>query len=141
MLNNKSILVTGATGLIGSALIEFLIYLNVSFGSNIKIYAAGRDEEKIKNRFNEHYYEKFFIFVKYDSNKDIKFDFNLDHSIHEASNAHPLIYAKEPVETMISNFIGLNNLLSYARQNNMKRTLFISSSEVYGEKDNNELYK
>ena len=48
ILNNKSILITGSTGLIGSALIDMIIYLNIFFKSNIHIYAAGRDKNKIK---------------------------------------------------------------------------------------------
>ena len=141
MLNNKSILITGSTGLIGSALIDMIIYLNTFFKSNIHIYAAGRDEDKIKDRFNKYYGEEFFTIVNYDSNLDINFDFRVDYIIHAASNAHPLAYSKEPVETMISNFIGLNNLLNYAKNNGVKRTLFISSSEVYGEKKDKDLYK
>ena len=141
ILNNKSILITGSTGLIGSALIDMIIYLNIFFKSNIHIYAAGRDKNKIKKRFNKYYNEELFTIVNYDSNLDINFDFKVDYIIHAASNAHPLAYSKEPVETMISNFIGVNNLLSYAKNNSIKRTLFISSSEVYGKKQDEEPYK
>ena len=48
-LENKTILITGATGLIGSAIIDAIMYRNNNFNSNIKVIALSRTEEKIKN--------------------------------------------------------------------------------------------
>jgi nucleoside-diphosphate-sugar epimerase len=41
---------------------------------------------------------------------------------------------------MAANFIGLNNLLSLAAKKNAKRVLYLSSSEVYGQKDSMDPY-
>ena len=60
--------------------------------------------------------------------------------IHAASNAHPSAYVSEPVETILGNIIGLNNLLSAAVKSGAKKVLYFSSSEIYGEKNNNDLY-
>jgi nucleoside-diphosphate-sugar epimerase len=48
---------------------------------------------------------------------------------------------KEPVETMMSNFLGMKYLLDYAKEQGTERILYISSSEVYGEKEGSEPYK
>ena len=64
--------------------------------------------------------------------------FFCDYIIHGASNASPNHIICEPVETMISNFIGIKYLLDYAKDSGTKRVLYISSSEVYGTKENNE---
>lgn len=141
MLKNKSILITGATGLIGSAIIDTLIYNNLHNNSNIQIYAAGRSENRLKNRFRKFYDEDFLSMVSYDANKDLALNIKVDYIIHAASNAHPTAYSREPVETMISNFNGMNNLLNYANKTNVQRTLFISSSEVYGNIQNQNSYK
>ncbi|GEP65538.1 dTDP-glucose 4,6-dehydratase [Clostridium beijerinckii] len=140
-MKNKSILVTGSTGLIGSAIIDTLIYKNCIDNSNIHIYAAGRSKDRIQQRFSQFLDKDFFTSVLYDANKELDFDFDVDYIIHGASNAHPLAYSEQPVETMISNFCGMNNLLKYAQEHNVLRTLYISSSEVYGEKTDSEYYK
>ena len=140
MLKNKKILITGSTGLIGSAIVDTLAWENVTNDSNIHIYAAGRNKEKVKERFKEFIDKGFFTFIEYDANKDLMFDMDVDYIIHGASNAHPIAYSEEPVETMISNFYGMNNLLKYAKRYNVLRTLYISSSEVYGQKQGNEPY-
>lgn len=41
---------------------------------------------------------------------------------------------------MLSNFLGIKNLLDYAKENAVKRVLYISSSEVYGKKTDNQPY-
>ena len=48
---------------------------------------------------------------------------------------------KEPVETMLSNFMGMLYLLGYAKKYGAQRVLYISSSEVYGRKDGNQPYR
>jgi nucleoside-diphosphate-sugar epimerase len=141
VLNNKSILITGASGLIGSAIIDTLIYKNMIENSGIRIYATGRYEENIYQRFGKFTDADFFSYIKYDANSNIDFDLNIEYIIHSAGNAHPMVYSLQPVETMISNFYGINNLLSYAKEHSVSRVLYISSSEVYGQKTNNEPYK
>jgi nucleoside-diphosphate-sugar epimerase len=45
---------------------------------------------------------------------------------------------KEPVETMLSNFVGMKYLLDYTKERQVRRILYISSSEVYGQKETNK---
>jgi UDP-glucuronate decarboxylase len=141
LLKNKSILITGATGLIGSAIVDTLIYKNLMDDSKIHIYAAGRNECRFRNRFSKYLNNDFITFVPYDANNEIEFDFVVDFIIHCASNAHPIAYSEQPVETMVSNFYGMNNLLKYARNHKVTRTLYVSSSEVYGDKEDKEPFK
>lgn len=141
-LNGQKIFVTGSTGLIGSAIVDTLIYLNEYLGYEIEIYAASRTKENAEARFGIFATKKYFHVVVYEANEDLKIpSMNLDYMIHCASNAHPQVYIDEPVETMLGNFIGLNNLLKYAYLNKAKRVLYISSSEVYGKKPDELLYQ
>ena len=137
---NKSVLVTGANGLICSAVVDFLLELNHNSKAGINIYAAGRNEEKMKKRFQDRIYYKGFHFFPYYAEKEIQTDLRFDYIIHGASNAHPSKFLNEPVDTMLANIYGIKNLLDYVRKVKVGRVLFISSSEVYGRKESFEPY-
>lgn len=131
---NKSVMITGATGLVCSAVVDFLLYLNDANHANIKVYLTARTIEKAKERFGDRIERKDVSFVEYDALSEVTWNYELDFIIHGASPANPLLYATQPVETMMTNIIGLNNVLSYARKRG-SRVLFVSSSEVYGRMD------
>lgn len=138
-LYRKKILITGATGMICSAVTEILLHLNKTRKADIKIILAGRSEERIKKRFYAFEPEKDYSFLYFDATDKFEFNNTVDYIIHGASNANPAIYTIQPVETMLANLIGLNSLLKYTSENSVSRMLYISSSEVYGnlENDNN----
>jgi nucleoside-diphosphate-sugar epimerase len=135
-LNNKRILITGATGMICSSVVEILEYLNREFNAGIKILLAGRSEERVRERFPESFH---FSYLSYDATKPFHMDADADYIIHGASNANPAVFANEPVETLLGNVVGINSLLELARAKNA-RLLYISSSEVYGNKDGRHPY-
>lgn len=130
-LNNCKILVTGSTGMIGSAIIDVLLTLNEKYYLNINIYAASRNKNSVYERFENR--ENLF-YVNYDANEPINSNIVFDYIIHAASNSSPDLYLKEPVETMTANIIGLKNIFDYVLDKECRRILYISSSEVYGKK-------
>ena len=141
-LAGASVLITGATGLICSAVIDVLIRWNSMYDNPIRILAAGRNGKKILDRFAPYSNEGWFSFVPYDaSSSSTSLDTVCDYIIHGASNASPNKITNEPVETMLSNFVGLKCLLDLAGKQGSKRLLYISSSEVYGNKEGNQPYR
>ena len=128
-LSGKSILISGATGMIGSFLIDVLM----EKGLDITVYALGRNEEKAKARFQRWWDDSCFRFVPCDINKGLNLDAQVDYVFHAASNTHPVAYATDPIGTITTNIIGTDNLLSFAADHGTKRVLFASSVEVYGE--------
>ena len=131
-LKGCDILVTGATGLIGSAVADILLVLNKECGYGMKIYLAGRKVEGVAERFSDYEEGRDYFFVKYDATKQVTDLIAVDYIVHGASNADPAKISSEPVETMLANIMGLNGLLSAADKDKLKRVLYISSSEVYG---------
>ncbi len=140
VLKNKSVLITGAGGLICSAVVDCLMELNRRFDLGIDVYAAGRNRVKIEKRFEYWMNETTFHFFQYDALEPLNTELSFDYVIHGASNANPGIYMVEPVETMLANFIGVNNLLEHVKNTGKGRVLYISSSEVYGKKNTGEAY-
>ena len=133
-LCGKKVLITGASGLICSVIVDVLMAANITFNSNIHLFLASRSEESISDRFAYYIEDPHIHFVQYDALKPVNFDFHVEYIIHGASNAHPAAYQKYPVETLLANVNGVKELLDYARNASVKRILYISSSEVYGNK-------
>lgn len=135
-LAGRSVMITGCTGLICSAVVDVLIRWNETHESKIKILAAGRNEKRVNARFAPYVNMDWFSFVPYDaSSTENSFTMPCDYIIHGASNASPNKIVKEPVETMLSNILGMKYLLDYAKEKGAKRVLYISTSEVYGKKE------
>ncbi len=137
-LNNRVVLITGATGLICSAIVDVLQYINRTKELNIKIVLAVRNRQRAMQRFDMS--KGDISIVSYDATKDINFEFSVDYIIHGAGNSSPELYVNEPVDTMLANIVGTKNLLEYARNNDVKRFLYISSSEIYGKKESFDPY-
>ena len=136
-LEGQTVLITGANGLICSALVDLLIRYNETHAGQIRILAAGRNEEKMRRRFGPYAEKPYFGFVPYDASRaDNRLSLSCDYIIHGAGNASPDRIMREPVETMLSNFVGLRQLLQLAKETGTKRLLYISSSEIYGRKEN-----
>ena len=110
-LKNKSVLITGASGLIGSFLIDVLMRKNIS-ELNCKIYALGRNVDKAKNRFEKYWTSPCFEFVSHDINDPLELNNvnKIDYVVHLASNTHPVAYATDPIGTVTANIIGTNYL-------------------------------
>lgn len=133
-LQDSSILISGATGLIGSFIIDTIMLKNKE-GLNCKIYALGRDKEKAHARFDYGKSGDLFKFVQYDINKPfVRNDIGkIGYVLHLASNTHPLQYATDPIGTITTNVFGTYNMLEFAYEHKADRALFTSSNEIYGE--------
>ena len=134
-LRDKSLLISGATGLIGSFLVDVIMYRNMKKNMNCKIYALSRNVNKAQERFAEFLHDNLFKYVSYDINIPLNEDKfpKVSYALHLASNTHPVAYATDPIGTITTNIIGIKNMLDFCNKNAVERFLFASSNEIYGE--------
>lgn len=130
IIKGKSFLITGATGLIGTCLIDALMHFNEQ-GANISIYAVGRSLAKAMSQFGKYGDSSYFHFVEQDVRMALPSDIKVDYIIPLASNTHPLAYSQYPVETIVINVKGAEHALKKAIECGAT-VLYPSTVEIYG---------
>lgn len=139
-LRQSRILVTGATGMLCSSIVDILLFMNRELGARNTIYVAGRNEQVALERFGSFTEDDGLVFVPYDATSTDRIAFNgtIDFIIHGASNANPDLYMQKPVETMMANLLGLARVFNLAKDTSTQRVVYVSSSEIYGQKADSE---
>ena len=132
-LKNKRILITGASGMIGSTLIRMLLEYDREENGNIQITGISRNREKAKGQLGDIMDMPEFSYVSADINLPLEDMGSFDYIIHCASNTHPRQYSSDPIGTIMTNVWGTKNLLDYGVEHGVGRFVFLSSVEIYGE--------
>lgn len=130
-ISDGCVLVTGASGLIGSCIIDLLMLSN-EHGRHFVVYALGRNKEKLSYRFKAFKESSNLHFIEQDIMMPLDKGIFYDYIIHGASNADPRNYALYPAETMLINLEGAKNVLNYCKEHPKTRALLMSTFEVYG---------
>lgn len=138
-LKNSSLLITGATGLIGSQLVRAVAACNRHKNTGIKILALVRSREKAERIFGELAEREDVEIVVGDVTKPfdtyIKDDMSVDYIIHTASITASKQMISMPVETIMTAIEGTRNILELAAAKHSKSVIYASSMEVYGSFD------
>ena len=131
---NSRILITGANGLVASNLVDAFMHFNKKYDTHNHIEAVCRNREKAEKRFVDYVGSDEFSICCQDV-CDFELDQPCDYIFHTASNAHPLAYSTNPIETIKTNVIGTMKILEYAVKANVKKIVYVSTSEIYGDKN------
>lgn len=132
-LKKSTILITGATGLIGFNLVSGLAYVDLKNNLDIKIIALVRDKNKASEKYSaliEDYKGLNFIEGSVENLPTI--EESIDYVIHGASPTASLYFVEHPVETIKTAVNGTMNLLSLATKKQVKGFVYLSSMEIYG---------
>ncbi len=131
--DDKSMLITGATGLLGSFLTDAIILHNRSaISGSIQLDIMTRNREKAVKRFQFTKEDRVNI-LEQDIGRGFPNEREYDYIIHLASNASPAMYGREPYETIETNILGAVFLSKYLKEHKNTRAIIASTMEVYGQ--------
>ena len=134
-LKGKTVLITGASGMIGSYMLYVLAKLNDDRDYNIQIMAMLRNVNKLPEEVKSRKDVKLLVA---DVTEKLEVAEKVDYIIHAASPASPLIMQNQPVETIAANTLGTYNTLALAKEKKAEGYLFISSREIYGQPEESQ---
>lgn len=133
-LEGKTILVTGATGLIGSAVVNGLLYYGLKSQNPPHVLALVRSREKAQRMLGAQLEQcpDTLRLVLGDVTSLPPIDGPVDYIIHAASQTASRAFVEQPVETITTTVSGTRALLELAREKGSVSMVYLSSMEVYG---------
>jgi UDP-N-acetylglucosamine 4-epimerase len=130
-IKDKKFLVTGGAGFIGSHIVSYLLSNNAKEVRVLDNLSTG-----FKANLNEHQFNSAFTFIEGDiANYDtcLKACENIDGIFHNAALGSVSRSMQDPMSTNLANVSGFVNVLFAAKNQNVKRVVYASSSSVYGD--------
>lgn len=134
-LAGSTVLVTGATGLIGRQVVLALLCANRVRALSLRVIAVVRNVEKAKKLFLEFSGDAALRFHVWDANEPFCLDEAVDYIVHGASVTDSKMFVDKPVETIWTVLCGSRSMLAFAREKAVKGMVFLSTMEVYGTPD------
>lgn len=149
-LEGCNVLVTGGTGLIGSCLVDTLIWRNEHMGAQIGIWVMCRHEARAKEVFGGYLEKEYFHLILQDVSEPLlqnaptqsgqdhsgpaaqEISETMDYIVHAASKGDPKSFVTDPLGVMDANLLGMHWILEYARRVKVQKILYLSSGEAYG---------
>ena len=131
-LQNSTVFVTGATGLVGSQIVKSLLFMNGLYNTGIKVIAGVRDTAKADSVFGGFAESGYISYHVGDIKDEIKIDGGIDYIFHTASVTSSKFFVTKPVETIDIAVIGTKNVLELAKEKNVRGIVYVSSMEAFG---------
>lgn len=139
-LRGKTIMVSGATGLVGSAVVRYLTGLNDNQDAGIQIIPLYRNREKYDRVYSTMINRTDLLPQPFAASSDIVFDIPADYLIHCAGiSGGSKMHLKDPVKIFDTGVEGTKQLLDYASTHNCEGFVYVSTYEIYGSVNEDQL--
>lgn len=129
-LENTTVLITGATGMLASYVGFVLLFLNKKLRLNIQPVFLARSQRKLEMSYGEELYQAHCLVQ--DVCETISYKGNVDYIFHAAGAASPYYIINDPLGIIKANVLGTKNVLEFACAANCKNITFASTREIYG---------
>jgi dTDP-glucose 4,6-dehydratase/UDP-glucuronate decarboxylase len=144
--DNKTILITGANGLLGGIISDFFSYLNENKNFKINLLLTSKSDTskltRIKHLLDKEYVKYFSLDMTQPTPFSTLLEYKIDYCFYSSGYATPTRFLNNPIETLNTNINGLYETLKFVTNNNPNsKFLYMSSGEIYSANDNSDLYK
>ena len=129
---DRTVFITGATGLVGSVLVKTFLCLNRLRGYHIRVIAAVRDRQKAEGIYGDLLERNDLTLYVGDILEPVDTVADIDYIFHTASVTTSKTMVEHPVMTIETAYQGTRNILELAKQKKAKGVVYVSSMEVYG---------
>ena len=126
---SRGILVTGASGLVGSAVVDLLLFMRSKGAFDCRVIAAGRSIPRLEERFGA---QNDLSFAGHGDVVEGKLSQFVDGFVLAASPASPNLFVSDPDSVVRANTMDVERILSSIKRPDA-RVVYVSSSEVYGD--------
>lgn len=127
-VSGKTLLITGATGMLGSYLALAANEANQKGGYGSKLLLMGRDSKKVKQLYDN---IECQILLQ-DVREPLNIDEPIHYIMHTAGPVGPAVFENDPAEVISVNIEGTLSLLRYAVRHDCQSFAFASTHEIYG---------
>lgn len=134
-LAGSRILITGATGLIGSLTTKACLQYNEKHDTKISVVGLIRNIKKAEEVFGMALTNPHLEFVEGDLRNPLDVPGEIDYILHTASVTTSKLFVDQPVETIETSYRGTKHVLELAKEKQCKGMVYLSSMEMYGRPD------
>lgn len=127
ILKDKTILITGSKGIIGSGLIRWILLENQMHETNTHIIASSRNPDRIPEYIEGGDNISFCKFGEEGQLVD-----KIDYIIHTAAPTSNKVFKDQPVESLRTIIDGTEAILELAKRQEKCSVIYLSSEEAYG---------
>ncbi|WP_158602416.1 NAD-dependent epimerase/dehydratase family protein [Cohnella endophytica] len=131
-LRDRVVLITGATGAIGTVVIQALAEADSRYKLGLRILAYGRNVERANQLFGN---LKPVEFIEHDIRMPLIVNGPVDYILHGAAVTQSVEMVTRPVGVIETALKGTENILALAKEKQTKSMVYLSSMEVYGVTD------
>lgn len=132
-LFGKTVLVSGASGMIPSYVVYTLLRLNDVRDAGIRVLGLVRNLQKAQHILADIVERGDFTLIEGDVMEPLTLSEDVDLVVHGASPARPSLHSATPVTTIRANLQGTFNLLDLCVASGNAPFVLMSSAEVYGQ--------
>ncbi len=135
-LQNKTVFITGATGLVGGIIAEQLLSMSDQYDLDCKLVLMIRSERNLSTYLKECAAAGRIVLAYADVKLPICYEGQVDYVIHAASVTDSKTMVERPTEVIDTCVFGTKNMLEFAKTKQVTSFVYLSTMEVYGFTEN-----